>query len=202
MLIDPFITGNPLASCTVDDIPKLDYILISHDHSDHFGPDVLALAKRDGATLIAIFDITQRADVVAAGIQTVGMNIGGTFEKEGISVSLTQAVHSSEHGNSVGLVVRMDGVTVYHAGDTGLFSDMALIPELCGALDVALLPIGGHFTMDEAAAAKATMLLKPKLAIPIHYNTFPQISADPARFTSLCQGCAVRVLEPGQSVEV
>lgn len=202
VLIDPFITDNPAAQLSLDQIPKLDYILTTHDHDDHFGPDGISLAQRDGATLISIFDITQRDDVKQSGIETVGMNIGGTFEQQGVTVSLTPAVHSSKNGSPVGLVVKIDGKNIYHAGDTGLFSDMRLIPELFGALDLALLPIGGHFTMDEKAAARATELLQPPLTVPIHYNTWPPIQADPQKFAEYCGSSQVKIIEPGQSFEL
>lgn len=202
ILVDPFVTGNPAAKLTLEQIPKLDYILASHDHDDHFGDDALQLAKRDNATLVAIFDITQRDDVTASGIKTAGMNIGGSFEESGVFVSLAPAVHSSKHGSAVGFVIKMDGKTVYHAGDTALFSDMQLIPELFGGLDLALLPIGGYFTMDEAAAARAVNLLQPKLTVPIHYNTWPTITADTETFVRLCGEFPVRVVEPGESFEL
>jgi L-ascorbate metabolism protein UlaG (beta-lactamase superfamily) len=99
-------------------------------------------------------------------------------------------------------VISLDGRTVYHSGDTGVFGDMKLIPELFGPLDVALLPIGGHFTMDIRGAAKAVELLNPKLTIPIHYNTWPPIEADPVKFAEACQGHEVKILEPGQSITI
>lgn len=199
VLIDPFVTGNPAAKLSLEQIPKLDYILTTHDHDDHFGPDGINLAKRDGATLISIFDIAQRDDVQQSGIKNVGMNIGGTFNDDNIEVSLTPAVHSSKHGSPVGLVVKMDGRTIYHAGDTALFGDMRLIPELFGALDIALLPIGGYFTMDEKAAARAVEILQPQLTVPIHYNTWPPIEADANQFKQFCQGFNVQIVEPGES---
>lgn len=202
ILVDPFITGNPAAKLSLDQIPKLDYILTTHDHDDHFGPDGINLAKRDGATLISIFDIAQRDDVQQSGIETVGMNIGGTFNKEGFEVNLTPAVHSSKSGSPVGLVVKMDGKSIYHAGDTALFSDMRLIPELFGAIDVALLPIGGHFTMDEKAAARAAEILQPELTVPIHYDTWPPITADTSKFIELCQGLKAQIVDPGQSFTI
>lgn len=199
VLIDPFITGNPAAKLSLEQIPKLDYILTTHDHDDHFGPDGINLAKRDDATLISIFDITQRDDVQQSGIKNVGMNIGGTFNDDNIEVSLTPAVHSSKNGSPVGLIIKMDGRTIYHAGDTALFGDMRLIPELFGALDVALLPIGGHFTMDEKAAARAVEILQPQLTVPIHYNTWPPIEADTSQFKQFCQGFNVQIVDPGES---
>jgi L-ascorbate metabolism protein UlaG (beta-lactamase superfamily) len=202
VLIDPFLTDNPLASCTVKDLPKIDYVLITHDHYDHFGVDALEVAKRDNATLIAVFEVTMRPDVTEASITTVGANIGGTYRADGVWFGLTPAVHSASAGSPSGFVIHMDGQTVYHAGDTALFGDMQLIPTLWGKLDVALLPIGGHFTMDTDAAARAIELLKPTVTIPIHYNTWPPIKADPEALThKVGHHSQIRVLNPGQSYD-
>jgi L-ascorbate metabolism protein UlaG (beta-lactamase superfamily) len=201
LIIDPFITDNPVAPLTTEEIPKVDYVLVTHDHFDHFG-DAVKLAKRDQAQLIAIYEITARGDVVAAGVKTTGFNIGGTVKDGGVSISLTPAVHSADNGSPTGVVVKLDGKTIYHAGDTALFSDMQLIPELFGELDVALLPIGGHFTMDVDAADKATELLKPKVTIPIHYNTWPLIQADPNDLVKLATNTKVEIVEQGETYEV
>lgn len=202
IIIDPFFTGNPAVARNIDEVPKLDFVLVTHDHDDHFGQAV-ELAQRDNATLVAIHEVTLRDDVASSGITAVGMNIGGTYVQDGVSISMAPAEHSALHGNAASFVVRMDDKNVYHAGDTGLFSDMKLIPELFGALDVALLPIGGHFTMDEQAAAGAVALLKPAVTIPIHYNTWPLVQANTDTFTELCKGkTEVVVLEPGETYQV
>lgn len=202
VLVDPFITDNPLASVTVDQVPKVDFIIITHDHFDHFG-DTIAIAKRDGATLIGIHEVSVRPDVAEAKINAVGANIGGTYTQDGVSFSLTPALHSADNGSPCGFVVTMDGKKVYHSGDTFVFSDMKLIPKLFGHLDVALLPIGGHYTMDEKAAALATEYLKPKVTIPIHYNTWPPIEANTEEFSELVGDHShVHVLDPGQEYEL
>ncbi len=198
IIIDPFITGNPQASTQLSDLPHVDYVVVTHDHNDHFG-DALALAQRDHAVIVGIHENTIRDDVAAGDVRVEGGNIGGTIAHDGVSFSFTPAIHSASHGDPCGVVVNLEGKRVYHAGDTGLFGDMALIPKLFGPLDVALLPIGGRYTMDVAAAALAVELLAPKLVIPIHYNTWPIISADPARLKAHVQGSRVVVLDPGQS---
>lgn len=203
ILIDPYITDNPTAARKIDEIPKIDYILITHDHFDHFGDDALEIAKRDGATLIAVHEVTVRDDVTKSGINVVGANIGGTYSDNGISFSLTEAVHSSGGGSPSGFVINIDGKVLYQSGDTAVFSDMKLIPKLFGDIDVALLPIGGHYTMDEKGAALAVEYLKPDDTIPIHYDTWPPIAADTGLFTKLCDDHThVQVLDPGQSYEL
>lgn len=199
VLIDPFISNNPKAGTTLDSLRAIDLICVTHDHDDHIG-DAVAIAKRDRATLVAIHELTKRAEVLASKISTVGMNIGGTFRAGEVVISMTPAVHSAASGAPCGFVIHMDGKRIYHAGDTAVFSDMALIPKLFGTIDVALLPIGGHYVMDARAASMAVKLLKPKLTIPIHYNTWPVIAADPKAFVKLCAPRKVKVLDPGESV--
>lgn len=201
IIIDPFLTDNPLASLKPDDLPHIDYIVITHDHFDHWG-DTISIAKRDGSTLIGIHEVSVRPDVQEAGITAVGANIGGTYSEEEVSFSLTPAVHSADNGSPVGFVVALDGKAIYHSGDTALFSDMSLIPELFGKLDLALLPIGGHYTMDEKAASEAVKLLKPKVTVPIHYDTWPPISADTDLFTKLAGPAAIKIVEPGDAIDL
>ncbi|MEK7620847.1 MAG: metal-dependent hydrolase [Patescibacteria group bacterium] len=202
ILIDPYITDNPTAARKIDEIPKIDYILITHDHFDHFG-DVIAIAKRDQATLIGIHEVSVRPDVIEAKITAVGANIGGTYTQDGVSFSLTPAIHSADNGSPCGFVINIDGKVLYQSGDTAVFSDMKLIPKLFGDINVALLPIGGHYTMDEKGAALAVEYLKPDITIPIHYDTWPPIAADTALFTKLCGDYTdVKVLDPGQSYEL
>jgi L-ascorbate metabolism protein UlaG (beta-lactamase superfamily) len=195
IIIDPFLTENPSASMKVDDLPHIDVVIATHDHFDHFG-DAVAVAKKFSAPLITVFDTTQSPAVVESGIETVGMNIGGTYRGiEGLEISLTPAVHT---GNQSGVVVKMNEKTVYHAGDTALFSDMKLIPELFGELDLAMLPIGGHFTMDAKAANRAIEFLRPQAVLPIHYNTWPPIAANPAEL----HGAEIIAAQPGDSFEL
>lgn len=199
IIIDPFLTGNPKASMTVGQLPKIDFVLITHDHPDHFG-DAIEIAKRDGSTLIAIHEVTLKPEVVNSKIKTVGMNIGGTYSQDGVTVSMTQAFHSASVGNPAGLVIKMDGKNIYHAGDTSYWSDMGLVPKLFGELDIAFLPIGGHYTMDIVQAAMAVKDLKPKVIVPVHYNTWPIITADKEEFKKMCLPFAVNGLNPGEEL--
>lgn len=200
ILIDPFLTGNPAASITVEELPHIDIVLVTHDHDDHLG-QAFEIAKKHHATFIAIHELATSSEIKKDHITAVGMNIGGTYTVEQtIKISMTPAIHSATLGDPAGFVISMDDQTIYHAGDTGLFSDMKLIPELFGSLTVAMLPIGGHYTMDVEQASKAVALLKPKHVIPIHYNTFPLITADPETLQPLCHPSTVHPIQPGESI--
>ncbi|HEY8416130.1 MAG TPA: metal-dependent hydrolase [Thermaerobacter sp.] len=204
ILFDPWINGNPKAAVKIEDL-KADYILITHDHFDH-ASDLPAVVEQTGATVIL-------QPETAARYQKEGvpedkckpMNIGGSVELDGIVVTMTEAYHSSETGEPAGFIVTQeDGKRVYDAGDTGIHCNMATWAELY-PLDVAILPIGGHFTMDPRQAAHALTFLKPKVAIPQHFGTFPLLvpSADDfVRFArEKAPGTEIKVLEPGQSFE-
>ncbi len=201
IIVDPFLTGNPKAAIKVEQLPKIDFVLVTHDHSDHFG-DAIEIAKRDGAILVAIFEVSQKPEVLKSGIKTAGMNIGGTYHSDGVTVSMTQAFHSASVGSPAGFVIKMDRKNIYHAGDTSYWSDISLIPKLFGDLDVAFLPIGGFYTMDVEQAALAIKDLKPKLTIPIHYNTWPLISADPKELVGKCSSFSVKDLNPGEEIKL
>ncbi len=204
VLIDPFLRGNPAAPVGPEDV-EADYIVVTHLHGDHFG-DAVEIARRTGATIVAIFEVANLAQ--RKGVKAIGGNIGGYMRLEGVDIALTNAVHSGWgegiYAQPVGAVVRMDGRVVYHAGDTGIFYDMKLIGDLFKP-DVALLPIGGWFTMDVRQAVEAVKLIRPRLAIPMHYNTFDVIRADPEEFKRLVEQeteTRVQVLRPGESLEI
>lgn len=194
--IDPFLTDNPVASANPDEITEADIVVVTHYHSDHLG-DSFAICKKTGATLVGIHEIAVEAE--AEGITAEGMNIGGTVESKGVKVHMVQALHSAEKGDPTGVVIEMDGKTIYHAGDTGLTYDMKLIAEFFKP-DLTFLPIGDRYTMGVPSAAKAVEFIQTKKVIPIHYNTFPLVSADPQEFKKrVADKAEVIILKPGES---
>lgn len=177
IIIDPWLT-NPLSPKDADQGPY-DYILITHAHGDHLG-EALSLSKK-GGEIIAIHEIQQYL-LRKGATKAIGMNIGGTYRSDGISFTMVPALHSSSFpdgsygGEPCGFVITLEnGLTIYHAGDTGVFSDMKLIGELYTP-EIALLPIGDHYVMGPKEAAKACELIRPKVIIPMHYGTFPVLS--------------------------
>jgi L-ascorbate metabolism protein UlaG (beta-lactamase superfamily) len=200
ILIDPFVEGRSV----LDTNPDL--VAVTHGHDDHLG-ETVALAKKT----IAISEIAKY--LKSRGLPVEGMNIGGTITIDGVSFTMTPALHSScieEAGNgrcggtAAGFVIGMDGIKVYHAGDTGLFSDMKLIGELYHP-DVALLPIGGRYTMGTSEAMMAAQFIGAKMVIPIHYNTWDKIAADPQSFKKSLEKTTdirVTVLKPGESIVI
>lgn len=199
VLIDPFIEGDSVLGTNPD------IIAVTHGHADHLG-ETVALHRKT----VAITEIARYLKV--KGLPVESLNIGGTIIVDGISFTMTAAVHSSSveeagpgfsAGAAAGFVIGMDGVKVYHAGDTALFSDMKLIGELYHP-DIALLPIGGRFTMGIAEAMMAANFIGAKTVIPIHYNTWDRITADPQQFKKAVERTTdikVFVLKPGESMQ-
>ncbi len=222
VLIDPWITYNPAAQgiIKVNDIKVADLIFISHDHFDHVGDtydsegktihagDTIAIAKNTGAIVVAEYETAQK--LIAEGLppQNVlfggyGRGIGGPINVNGIILVMTPAVHSSDSGAAVGHIITFPGgATIYHAGDTAIFSDMQIYGTLY-PMDMALLPIGGAFTMDAVQAAESLRLLKPGKAMPMHYGTFPMLVSSPEQFVAQAKKVApeveIVVLKPGES---
>ena len=208
VLIDPFLTGNPMASTTADKV-DCDIICVTHGHGDHLG-DAVNIARRTGAVVASIIEMSTWLE--KTGVKSVGFNMGGTATIRNTKITMVPAFHSSSIGApglefsaamAVGMVID-SGKVVYHAGDTCVFGDMKLIGELYKP-DVALLPIGGFFTMDPRQAAMATGLINPKIAIPMHYGTWPPIEQDPKEFEKLAKKFSkakIVILKPGEHLEV
>lgn len=209
IVIDPFITGNPSAIAKVEDI-QADLILVSHGHGDHLG-DAVQIAKQSNGTVVGVFELASYCGRM--GAQAHGMHIGGSYKFDSVKVKLTPAWHGSGYiengpaeylGNPCGFILSLNGKTIYHAGDTGLFGDMELIGRL-NSIDVALLPIGDNFTMGPEDALEAVRMLKPQVVIPMHYNTWPLIAQDPEDFKKHVEAATqakVQVLQPGAEFEL
>lgn len=206
--IDPFLTGNPVAKHQPADI-QADYVLISHGHGDHLG-DSITIARQSGATIVSVFEIANYCASQGAAVHP--MHIGGSYNFGPFKIKLTQALHGSSSGeypavylgNPCGFIMEMDGLSLYHAGDTGLFGDMAFIGRR-QVLDVALLPIGDNFTMGPDDALEAVKMLTPRYVIPMHYNTWPLIAQDVNSFKQRVEaetGAEVIILDPGESWEI
>lgn len=213
VLIDPFFTGNPGFGGDPEAAAKgVSHILLTHGHDDHVG-DSVAIAKKTGARLVANFEICMRLN--SLGVENIDpMNIGGTLDQGGFTVSMVRADHSSSHndngtavylGNPGGLIVKAPGEpAIYHMGDTDIFSDMALINEIY-APDVAFVPVGDRFTMSPKLAAMAVKkFFRLKSVIPCHYGSFPIIEPNADKFVAEMKGAATKVIVPekGKAVTV
>jgi L-ascorbate metabolism protein UlaG (beta-lactamase superfamily) len=213
VMFDPWVTGNPAAPEGSHDPGRLDVILVSHGHSDHSGDVVRLASEKRPKAVVGMVELMGWFESQGVA-NTVGINTGGSTTVEGLTVTLTQAFHSSSvnaedgsivyTGDPAGIVLRLeDGYTIYHAGDTTVFSDMALIGELHRP-DLALLPIGDFYTMGPKAAAKAVELLGVRRVLGMHYGTFPALPGTPAQLREACaeRGLDVTVeeLEPGGSL--
>ncbi len=202
VLIDPFLTGNPTAAITADEV-QATTILLTHGHGDHVG-DSVAISKRTGAPVLAIVELA--AELGQEGIEVLDINIGGTVTFGWGWVKMVPAWHTSTTpkgtvSTPAGLLINFKDTIVYHVGDTGLFSDLQLVGKR-HPIDFALLCIGGHYTMDRFDAVDAVGLIDAKTVIPCHYNTFPAIAADAHAFKADVESATtsnVVVLEPGET---
>ena len=212
VLVDPFLTGNPKAAVQASDVNPT-HVFLTHGHGDHWG-DIVDIAKRTGAQCVAIVELAD--ELGGHGVENVAdPNLGGTVEFDGGWVRLVPAWHTSTTpGGTVntpaGLVINLGGKTVYHLGDTALFSDLRLVAER-DELDAALVCIGGHYTMDRRDAVIACELIAARTVIPCHYNTFPPIETDAQAFKADVEErtagegrrrSTVEVLEPGDSLSI
>lgn len=200
ILIDPWLDGNP-ASAVKSAQVKADFIVLTHAHGDHLG-DAFKIAAHCTPLFICVSELA--GYISGKGFQVHAMQIGGAHDFPFGRLKLTQALHGSQTpdghyaGLAAGVLLWVDGVCIYHAGDTGLFGDMRLIGEM-NAVDYLLLPIGDNYTMGIDDAVKAVELIRPRIAIPMHYNTFPLIKADPRDFAAKLQalGKDCRIMQPG-----
>lgn len=210
ILIDPWL-DNPKSPVSPKDISRPDLILVTHGHSDHVG-NTVEIAKKFGVPVLAIYEMYLYLEKMGVK-NAVGMNKGGTVDVEGVSVTMTHAIHSADidmpaegkvlpGGEAAGFVIRLPGCPiVYHAGDTNVFGDMSLIRDLY-APDIALIPIGGVYTMGPREGALAVTMLKPRWIVGMHYGTFPLLGGTPAELIShLPEAMKSRVVEltPGMS---
>ncbi|MBL1226171.1 metal-dependent hydrolase [Enterococcus sp. BWR-S5] len=206
LLIDPFITGNPVSDLISDEV-NTDVILVTHGHDDHLG-DMVPIAKKNDALLVSIVEIANFAE--KQGISSHGMNLGGKHEFFFGRVQFVPALHSSGYdyqgetlymGEPAGIIFQAEGKTIYHAGDTALFTDMALLNKFYD-IDIAFLPIGDNFTMGPEEAAIAAEYINAKTVVPIHYNTFELIRQDASAFVERLKPGVGKIMMVGDSIEL
>ncbi len=207
-LIDPFLKGNPQYKEDKTDTEGVTHIFVTHAHGDHIG-DAVEIALKNEAMVIANAEISNIIKMENPEIKTHGMHIGGRFEFSFGIVKMTPAVHGSSYykdghfydgGNPCGFVIEIDDKKIYHAGDTGLTYDMKLLEV--EEIDIAFLPIGGNYTMDIIDAVRAVHFINPKYIVPMHYNTFGVIQADPNEFLERLPDYNVKIIKPKETIEI
>ncbi|MCY0850184.1 metal-dependent hydrolase [Sulfuracidifex metallicus] len=206
ILIDPLLKDNPMNKVPIEEFKDVDLIGITHDHYDHLGDTLELMNINQKAKLIATWDLENFLNKThnIPWERMIPANVGSYIDIDEVKVALTKAVHSSEHGDPTGIVIKLGSTTLYHAGDTGLFEDMKLIGELFSP-DYAMLPSGGRFTMDPYQCGIAASMIKPKKAvIPIHYNTWNLIKVNISDFEKYVKesGFKPLILYPGQEKEL
>jgi L-ascorbate metabolism protein UlaG (beta-lactamase superfamily) len=206
-IVDPFLSGSGVAPVDASNFNDRNYIFVTHGHGDHIG-DTVDIAKASGATVIATVEVCHY--LAAKGAKCHPMQVGGVYRFPFGKVKMTPAWHGSgiTEGDQMicggmpgGFLLEVEGKKIYHAGDTGLTMEMKLLEE--ETVDVALLPIGGNFTMDIDDAVRAVKLIRPRIVVPMHYDTFDVIKADPGEFAAKASEAAeVRILDIGESMEL
>lgn len=211
ILIDPFISNNPSSPVTVEEL-YADVILVTHCHADHFG-DTMELANRTGALVVCNHELS--IYLSKQGFETLGMNMGGTVKVQEIKITMVNSLHSSDMdfleevsagGSAAGYILELEnGRKIYHAGDTGIFSDMRSVISHIYQPEIALLPIGDRYTMGPFEAAIAAEWINPEIIIPMHYNTYPAIEQNPLEYSDMVRksnrDVEVVILEPGDSYQ-
>jgi L-ascorbate metabolism protein UlaG (beta-lactamase superfamily) len=208
ILIDPFITENPVCPFNLEQI-EADIILVTHGHTDHFG-DTIEIARKHDSLIICNHE--HSVYLSGQGLEAIGMNLGGTITEKGITVTMVNANHSSDMdfiqgigpgGSSCGYIIKLEnGRKIYHSGDTGIFGDMKSVVRDIYQPDLAMLPIGDRYTMGPHEASIAVKWLEVEKVIPMHYNTFPVIEQDPQKFKKEVESSSdveVVILEPGEN---